>query len=300
MAALDPSRAAAFGAQMRRVLNDSMLGLLISVGQRTRLFEAMSAAGSATSADIARAAGLDERDVRDWLGAMVTGGVVEHDGKRGLYLLPAEHAAWLSADHLATLTRGLAVLGAAGNALAEHGGAMPPAAMARVRALEAEASAARLDACLVTGILPLAPGLPARLAAGIDVLDLGGGHAATLIAAAFSHSRVTTALPAAGCDLVIALDGAIDPPDAILLARTALRPGGVFIACGLSASSHLADNLDHPLGPALYGVAALRRGALWGQERAREAILAAGFADLEVQRLERDPVHNYYFASAPR
>ncbi len=300
MAALDPTRAAAFGAQMRRVLNDSMIGLLVSVGQRTRLFEAMSTAGAATSADIARAAGLAERDVRDWLGAMVTGGVVEHDGKRGLYQLPAEHAAWLAADQLATLTRGLSVLGAAGNALAEHGGAMPPAALARVRALEAEASAERLDACLVASILPLAPGLPARLAAGIDVLDLGGGHAAALVAAAFPHSRVITAPPASPCDLAIALDGAIDPPATVGLARRALRPGGLLLACGASASSYLADNLDHPLGPALYGAAALRRDALWGHERMREAILAAGFTDLDVKRIDRDPVHDYYIASAPR
>ncbi len=300
MAALDPIRAAAFGAQMRRVLNDTMIGLLVSVGQRTRLFETMTAVGAATSAEIARAAGVDQRYVRVWLGAMVSGGVVEHDGKRGLYHLPIEHAAWLAGDRLAPLTRALSIVGAAEDAAVEHGGAPPPAALMRVRALEAEQSARRLDECLVDLILPLAPGLPARLAAGIDVLDLGAGHAARVLAAAFPHSRVARPpARASGFELVIALDAVEAPASAIAEARHGLRPGGLVLFADLAVSSHLADNLDHPLAPALYAAATLRPGAPWGEERAREAILAAGFADLEVARIERDPAHNYYIARAP-
>jgi len=39
---------------------------------------------------------VDERYVREWLGAMVTAGVVEVDPSSGEYLLPAEHAACLT------------------------------------------------------------------------------------------------------------------------------------------------------------------------------------------------------------
>jgi len=301
MGALDIRRADAFRAQMVRVLNDSMTGLLVSVGQRIGLFDAMARTGDATGAAIARAAGADERYVRDWLGAMVTAAVVEYDGKRGTYQLPAEHARWLSADRLASMTRALSAFGAAADAVAAHRGSDPAAS--RAHAVHVEESAARLDACLIDLILPLAPGLPACLAAGIDVLDLGSGRAATLVAAAFPHSRVTAATgpapPATDRDLALVLDGALEPAAAVTLALRALRPGGLLILADLAISSHLADNLDHPLAPALYATATLRSAAHWGEERAREAILAAGFTDLHVERVEPDPIHNYYVARAP-
>jgi hypothetical protein len=61
------------------VLNDGMLALMISVGYRTGLIEAMQSMAASTSAEIATAAGLDERYVREWLAAMTVGGVVVHD-----------------------------------------------------------------------------------------------------------------------------------------------------------------------------------------------------------------------------
>jgi len=39
------------------------------------------------------AAGLQERYVREWLGAMATAGIVEYDSGRGGFRLPPEHAA---------------------------------------------------------------------------------------------------------------------------------------------------------------------------------------------------------------
>jgi tRNA G46 methylase TrmB len=55
----------------------------------------------------------------------------------------------------------------------------------------ADNSAAIHDAALIATTLPLVPGLPARLAAGIDVADIGcgSGHAVNLMAQAFPHSR---------------------------------------------------------------------------------------------------------------
>ncbi len=54
-------------------LTGGALTMLISLGYRTGLFEA-AAAGPATSDALADRAGLQERYVREWLGAMVTGG----------------------------------------------------------------------------------------------------------------------------------------------------------------------------------------------------------------------------------
>jgi len=50
---------------------------MIDIGHRTGLFTA--AAGAATSEELADRAGLTERYVREWLGAMVTGGIVDYD-----------------------------------------------------------------------------------------------------------------------------------------------------------------------------------------------------------------------------
>jgi len=320
--ALDAARVRAFGGQMLGVLNHSLLGLMIRIGQRTGLFEAMAGAGARSSAEIAGSAGLDEEFVRGWLGAMAAGRVVDYDGARGVYRLPAEHAAALGAagaagGDLHAMTRTLALLGALEDEVVAGlcgGGGVPEAALARAVALGAEESAARLTASLIPAILPLAPGLTARLAAGIDVLDLGvAGRAAELMAAAYPASRIARAAPgdlagrdqpaAAAFDLVTALDGIGDrtqPAALLAAARRALRPGGLLFAAGVAASSHLADNLDHPLAPALYAAATLRAAGLWGEERAREAILAAGFADLEVRRLDLDLVHNYYIGRVPR
>jgi DNA-binding IclR family transcriptional regulator len=64
------------------------LNLMLSVGHRTGLFDAMAGMTPASSADIAKRAGLQERYVREWLGAMTVSKVVDHDGNAGTYVLP--------------------------------------------------------------------------------------------------------------------------------------------------------------------------------------------------------------------
>ena len=65
-----------FAERMVRLLNDGALALMISVGHQTGLFDTMSRLPPSTSQQIADAAGLDERYVREWLGAQTTGQVV--------------------------------------------------------------------------------------------------------------------------------------------------------------------------------------------------------------------------------
>ena len=85
-----------FAMRMLGVINDAALALMASVGHRTGLFQAMAGLAPGTSTEIAEAAGLLERYVREWLGAMVTGGVVRYDAATGRYVLPPEHAAFLT------------------------------------------------------------------------------------------------------------------------------------------------------------------------------------------------------------
>jgi DNA-binding IclR family transcriptional regulator len=93
---LDQAKAAAFEGRLVEVLNAGALSLMVSVGHRTRLFDAMAELPPATSIEIARAAQLQERYVREWLGAMVAAGVVDYDAASQTYRLPQEHAAYLT------------------------------------------------------------------------------------------------------------------------------------------------------------------------------------------------------------
>src|SRR5262245_5886439 len=91
---LDATRMAAFGDKMLSILNGGMAAYMISIGHRVGLFDAMASLDTAaTSAEIANAAGLNERYVREWLGAMTTSGIVDYQSGRDAYALPPEHAA---------------------------------------------------------------------------------------------------------------------------------------------------------------------------------------------------------------
>src|SRR5690606_36132315 len=93
---IDNARAEAFAQKLLDHLNGAALMLMISIGHRTRLFDVMAELPPTTSQGLADAAGLNERYVREWLGALVTGGIVEYDPATGTYALPPEHAASLT------------------------------------------------------------------------------------------------------------------------------------------------------------------------------------------------------------
>src|SRR5262245_54197605 len=75
----DPAKAEAFADRLLMALNNGALCLMVSVGHRTGLFDVLRTLPPATSHEIATRAGLHERYVREWLGAMVTAGVIEVD-----------------------------------------------------------------------------------------------------------------------------------------------------------------------------------------------------------------------------
>ncbi len=190
----------AFGERMVGVLNSAAIALMASIGYRTGLFDTMAGLTPSTSVQIAQAAGLNERYVREWLGAMVTGHVVEHDALVGTYNLPPAHAAWLTraagANNLAMEAQNIPMLASVEERMVacfRQGGGVPYAAYDRFQQVMAESSAAVQDTALIDTTLPLVPGLVARLQAGIDVLDVGcgRGHAINLMAHAFPRSRFT-------------------------------------------------------------------------------------------------------------
>src|SRR4051794_27725309 len=94
--ALNQPKSEAFAGQMMAVLNSAGVALMCSIGHQVGLFDIMDGEPPSTSAQIAAAAGLNERYVREWLAVLVMALVVEHDPVAETYWLPPEHANWLT------------------------------------------------------------------------------------------------------------------------------------------------------------------------------------------------------------
>ncbi len=193
----DTQRSEAFEARMVGALNEASMMLMTSLGHRSGLFDALEGAPPLTAEALAERAGLQERYVREWLGAMVVGGVVDLDAEQGTYRLPAEHAALLTRSaeaNLAVFAQYIAVLGSVEDdilACFREGGGVPYARYDRFHEVMAEDSAQSVLPALFDHILPLVPGLMERLESGIRVLDAGcgRGRALMLMAERFPKSR---------------------------------------------------------------------------------------------------------------
>jgi hypothetical protein len=84
-----------FAGKLLGIYTGAVLTKLIDIGYQTGLFEA-AVKGPATSGELATRAELDERYVREWLGAMATSGIFLYDATSGRYRLPHEHAVSLT------------------------------------------------------------------------------------------------------------------------------------------------------------------------------------------------------------
>jgi SAM-dependent methyltransferase len=206
MTALDGSRAAAgetaeeFGRRMVAAIDGASLAILVSIGHQTGLLDTMAGLPPATSAQIADASGLDERYVREWLGGMTTGHVVDYHADTATYSLPAHRAGVLTRaagpDNLALVALFLPQLGEVEQKIIRcfrEGGGLPYSEFPRFHTLMAEQSGAVFDTALVDIVLPLVDGLVERLRSGVDVGDFGcgSGHAINVMAQAFPGSRFT-------------------------------------------------------------------------------------------------------------
>ena len=352
MPTIDETKAQAFAGRMLGMLNDGMLSMMTSIGHQTGLFDAMAKLPASTSGQIAQAAGVNERYVREWLGAMTTSRIVEYDPETKTYRLPAEHSAFLTTaagpDNMAVFAQFIPFMALVESKVIEsfrEGGGVPYSEYENFHQVMAEWSAAIHDHELMGKTLPLVPGLMKRLEAGIDVADIGcgSGHAINLMARAVPNSRftgydfseegiaagvtearemgltnsrfqvrdVTRLGEVDAFDLITAFDSIHDqakPGTVLENISRALRDDGTFFMVDVAASSELANNLDHPLGTYLYAISTLHcmtvslaldgdgLGTMWGEELATKMLKAAGFSNIEVKKMEKDIVNNYYIA----
>ena len=197
---LDQKKAEAFEGKVVDMLNLGSLALMTSLGHRTGLFDTMADLPSSTCDEIAKTSGMNERYVREWLGAMTTAGVIEYHAKDKTYRLPQEHASCLTRNsapnNLAAFTQYIAVLGAVEDEVLEafnHGRGVPYSSYKRFHEVMAEDSGQTVVAALNDHILPLVPDVSKKLSEGIDVIDIGcgSGWAIALLAENFPNSHFT-------------------------------------------------------------------------------------------------------------
>ncbi len=185
-----------FAGRLLGIYTGALVSAMIDLGLRTGLFEA-AACGEATSAELADRAGLHERYVREWLGSMVTGGIVDYDPAGRTYRLPAAHAACLAGagpGNLAPLSRLNTHLtehvGDVALAFRQGGGVPYEAYQPDFTDVLDTVGRRDYDGQLVDRWLPLAPGLVETLTAGARVADVacGTGHALVVLGQAFPRS----------------------------------------------------------------------------------------------------------------
>ena len=196
----DQAKAEAFSKKMLGILNDASVAQMIVIGHQVGLFDTLAGLAPSTSEQIAQASSLNERYVREWLGAMVTGRIMDYEPADKTYRLPPEHAAAITRAagprNLAMMMQMIPMVARVQQGIVDSfraGGGVPYSAYRDFHKLMAEMSGAVHDISLVDITLPLVSQLVDRLRTGIDVLDVGcgSGHAVNLMARAFPHSRFT-------------------------------------------------------------------------------------------------------------
>jgi len=226
------------------------------------------------------------------------------------------------------------------------GGGVPYARFTRFHAVMAEDSGLTVMSSLESKVLPLVLGLSGRLAEGIRVLDVGcgSGRAMNRLAALYPNSRFAgmdlspeaiatarteasqkglrnvefterdltdfneTAEPEA-FDFITTFDAVHDqarPLNVLKGICRALKPDGVYLMQDIRASSHVHNNIGHPLGTMLYACSTMHcmtvslaqggegLGAMWGEEKTREYLQQAGFRSVETKQLAHDISNNWY------
>jgi SAM-dependent methyltransferase len=231
---------------------------------------------------------------------MVTSGVVDYDPATAIYALPAEHAALLTRGapvNFGITAQFIAVAAAVEDHIVEHfadGDGTHYHDYEHFHEVMAEQSRQDVVGHLIDDILPIEPGLKARLERGIDVVDVGcgAGEAVLLLAQTYPNSRFTgldlcddafaateqkakslgltnltfrefdisTVTTIGAYDLIFAFDAIHDqkdPQGMLDTIRHSLKPGGTFLAVDIGGSSKLENNISHPIGAYLYTISTM-------------------------------------------
>ena len=171
-----------FSNYMIDVINKGSLSIMLSIGHRTKLFDILSSLHPSSVKEIASKAKLNERYVKEWLGAMVTGKIIEYDPVNEKFWFAEEKSKYLTREkniyNFAASMQWIPILSQVEDEIVEcfkNGGGVPYSSYKRFHEVMAEESYQTVVVGLIDHILPLVPNLVADLENGIRVLDIGCG-----------------------------------------------------------------------------------------------------------------------------
>src|SRR5215467_355620 len=87
-----------FSAHVSNDIGAAMLGAMSYIGDRLGIFKTLADGASITSVELAEKTGLNERYLREWLGAMTAAEYVNYDAASRRYSMPAENAMILARE----------------------------------------------------------------------------------------------------------------------------------------------------------------------------------------------------------
>ena len=95
---VDESKVEAFVGKVLGDVSGTTVALMAGIGDRLGLFKDLAANGPATSEELARRTGINERYAREWLGGMSAAGYVSYAPDTGRFWLPPEHVPVLAQE----------------------------------------------------------------------------------------------------------------------------------------------------------------------------------------------------------
>ncbi len=110
-------------------------------------------------------------------------------------------------------------------------------------------------------------------------------------------------------DFITSFDAIHDqgkPLNVLIGIYRALKPDGTYLMQDINGTSHLEEDVKHPIGTFLYTISCMHcmtvslaqdgegLGAMWGEEKTREYLSKAGFNSVHVHTLDHDIQNNWY------
>jgi 2-polyprenyl-3-methyl-5-hydroxy-6-metoxy-1,4-benzoquinol methylase len=197
---LDWGKVKEFAGVMMNDLGAAMQGALTYIGDRLGIFKALADAGPVTTREFAERTGLNERYLREWLGAMTAAKYIQYEASTGRYSMSPEHAMILADDNSPFFMGGFMQMIVPEVAMAPKlldsfrtGRGLPQSEYPPevFEAIE-RGSAPMYRHSLLRKWIPAMPQVVERLKAGGTALDVGcgSGRAVIALASAFPEARI--------------------------------------------------------------------------------------------------------------
>eukprot|EP00058_Branchiostoma_floridae_P028438 XP_002613929.1 hypothetical protein BRAFLDRAFT_98492 [Branchiostoma floridae] len=312
-----------FALRMTQTVSSGFVTLAVAMGMRTGLFAQLSRLdGPRTSVQIAQAAGMKERYVREWLAVLVTARIVEYDRQQRTYFLPPHRRVVLqpgAGKHIAKAPELLRLLAGAAADVADCFSQDGPQGQYKRTGIRVH------DVACGRGIptLILAQHFPNSSFVGTDIDRDSIQWAAAEsnrrgLANATFQVQDLAKLPADWSDsfdyvlVWVAVHDLANPEGGLKEIFRTVKPGGLVSVVDTRSHTELADNLDNPAAPMMYGASLLYcmpvslhfggkgLGCMWGQELAVSMLQEAGFANIRVMEVPNIKSKLHFLCNKPR